>query len=174
MLVKPRHDQICGLISTKGQREIAKMLSLLGIAFTLLLELSGGVAAQAPSPPSSRNSGPSAKTELFRSGENATAQVHIGPNNKPCLNFLAYVEQQKVNNNIFNHVITVTNECSLIIKVDLCYYKSQRCTSIAVPAYGRKEVTLGIMPAMKDFRFQYKEKFDQGSVLGSPGIRLGP
>jgi len=143
------------------------------------LGLSSIVAAQTPSPLSGSHSSPilggpsgatsSAKIELFGNGQNATTQMHVGPTNKPCLTFQGYVEQQKINNNLFNHLIIVSNECSQVIKVDLCYYKSQHCTSITVASYGRKEVTLGIMPAMKDFRFDYREQFDQGSVLGGAG-----
>jgi len=44
----------------------------------------------------------------------------------------------------------------------VCYYQSQQCVPLDVPAYGRKEVVLGIMPAMNQFQFEYRESFNQG------------
>ena len=59
-------------------------------------------------------------------------------------------------------MILANNDCSQVIKLKVCYYQSQRCVPFAVPPYGRKEVVLGIMPAMKEFQFEYREQFDLG------------
>ena len=110
---------------------------------------------------------PPVRLPLFSGSQNATIQMHRGPTGKPCLNVQGYVQQQVVNPNIFNHMIMVSNDCSQPIKMQVCYYQSQHCTPVEVPGYGRKDATLGIMPAMKDFRFEYREQFDQGPGFGT-------
>jgi hypothetical protein len=30
---------------------------------------------------------------------------------------------------------------------------------LTIPAYSRREIVLGIMPAMKEFRYEYREQF---------------
>lgn len=93
---------------------------------------------------------------------NTPAHIHLGPTGQPCLTMGGVAEQQTMNPNIYNHMIIGLNACSQSIKVKVCYYGSDdNCTKLDVPAYGRKEALLGIMPAMKDFRFQYTEQFDQ-------------
>jgi hypothetical protein len=93
-------------------------------------------------------------------------KLHLGPTGKPCLKVEGHVKAQTMNPNIFNHMITVRNDCSQPIKMQVCYYQSQHCAPLEVPGYGRKEATLGIMPAMKEFRFEYREQFGQGLGFG--------
>jgi hypothetical protein len=121
----------------------------------------GGVGVTAPRTPPS----------LFSGSQDSTARVHPGPYGKPCVSVSGYVRPQLINDNIFDHIITANNDCSQPIKIHVCYYQSQYCTLIEVPPYGRKEALLGIMPAMKEFRFEYKEQFDQGSIFGGAGTR---
>jgi hypothetical protein len=96
------------------------------------------------------------------SSPNQPAQIHTGPTGKACLSVVGQAQEQTVNPNIFDHVIVASNDCSRPIQIRVCYYQSQECTLIDVPSYGHKEAVLGIMPAMKDFRFEYTEKFDRG------------
>jgi hypothetical protein len=129
------------------------------------------VAPGADSPPSVGGTGamrPPAQLHLFNGSQN-TAKMHLGPTGKPCLSVQGYGQQQAVNPNIFTHMITVSNDCSQAIKVQVCYYQSEQCRAIDVPGYAHKETPLGIMPAMKDFRFEYREQFDQGSGFGGAG-----
>lgn len=177
MEVKRQHRRLGLLIKSHGQSAGIKTLPLFGVVVAILVGLSKMVAAQALPPPIASSSGANlgatggtpAKMPLFSSGQNATTQVHVGPNNRPCLTFLGYAQQQKINPNMFSHMILVSNECGQRIKIQLCYYQTQHCTSITVPLYGREEAILGVMPAMKDFRFEYREQFDQNSVFGGAG-----
>jgi len=158
------------------------MEALTPVVLVLGLLLGGSLAAaQGLSPPGDDNSRPILggagvlpPTQLpsFSGSQNATVRMHSDPTGKPCVKILGYAQQQVVNKNIFDHMISASNNCSQTITVHVCYYQSQHCTSIDVPAYGRKEALLGIMPAMKDFRFEYTEKFDQGSVFGGAGFRF--
>jgi hypothetical protein len=157
------------------------MLLRLGMAFPLLFGLNSLGAAQGLTPFGSNSSTalgaaggilPPTRSPLFSGSHDAPIHMHTGPTGKLCLTVLGYAAEQVINPNIFTHIISVSNDCSQAIKIQVCYYQSHDCTTIDVPGYGRKEATLGIMPAMKDFRFEYKEQFDQGSVFGGAGMRL--
>jgi hypothetical protein len=113
---------------------------------------------------------PPAQLSILNGAQAAGARMHSGPTGKPCLTVQGYAQQQTINPNIFEHIISASNDCSQLIKTQVCYYQSQQCIQIDVPPYGRKESVLGIMPAMKQFRFEYREKFDQG--MGGLGTGL--
>jgi hypothetical protein len=87
------------------------------------------------------------------------AKVHLDPIGKPCLAVRGSSAAGKINPNVFNHMIDVTNACPQRIKMQVCYYQSQHCVAVDVPPYGRQQAVLGVMPAMKDFRFEYREQF---------------
>jgi hypothetical protein len=93
------------------------------------------------------------------SGSQDAARKHKSPTGQPCLTVRGFARQQIINKTIFDHMITAMNACSELIKLQVCYYKSQHCVPVAVPSYGRKEVVLGIFPGMEDFRFEYREQF---------------
>ena len=86
--------------------------------------------------------------------------MHLGPTGKPCLSVNGGAEPQIVNPKIFTHMIMASNNCSQLIKIQVCYYQSQQCVPLEVPGYGRKEIVLGIMPSMNQFRFEYRELFN--------------
>ena len=90
---------------------------------------------------------------------NPAAKFHKDPTGLPCLSFKGLARPQRINANVIDHVIKTNNRCSSIIRVDICYYKSTRCVTEQIPPYAQKETILGIMPNVKDFRFEYKEKF---------------
>jgi len=113
---------------------------------------------------------PAAQLPLLSGTQNVGAKKHYGPTGAPCLTVNGNAVPQIVNPNIFTHMIMGNNNCSQPIKVQVCYYQSQQCVPLIVPAYGRKEIVLGIMPAMDQFRFEYRELFDQG--MGGLGVGL--
>jgi hypothetical protein len=88
-----------------------------------------------------------------------SAKVHLGPTGKPCLGVSGSARPQSINRSIFYHMIFITNACSQPIKFQLCYFGTTNCKSMDVAGYGRQETVLGIMPAMRDFRYQYREQF---------------
>jgi hypothetical protein len=46
-----------------------------------------------------------------------------------------------------------------IIKVRVCYYKTDHCIDMDVPAWEKKESVPAIFPALKRFQFDVKEQF---------------
>ncbi len=78
---------------------------------------------------------------------------------KPCLSVGAYARPHTVNPNLYDHVITVINNCPQRIAMQACYYRSPECIRIEIPGNERKEAVLGTLPAAKDFRFEFREKF---------------
>jgi hypothetical protein len=84
---------------------------------------------------------------------------HRGPAGQPCLAVGGFARPQIVNPNLYDHVIVAENSCAQRINLQVCYYQSQDCVPMDVPGGERKEIILGVMPAEKDFRFEFREKF---------------
>lgn len=142
----------------------------------LLLKWESGAAAQGLTSPVGTNSAPILRgpnmpppTQLPMLNGSHGARVHLGPTGKPCLTVLGDAKPQTINPRIFTHMVIASNDCSMPIKIQVCYYESHECVQLDISGYGRKEVVLGIMPAMNSFRFEYREKFD----LGMGGLGAG-
>ena len=99
-------------------------------------------------------------TALLGSTDNLAARRHRSPTGKFCITAVGGARPQKVNPQIFNHIVLATNACGQEIKINVCYYRSEHCVPIYVPAYSDKEVVLGIMPSMSTFRFEFREVFN--------------
>jgi hypothetical protein len=84
---------------------------------------------------------------------------HLASTGKPCLAIQGYAKPELVNKNIYQHLIRAANNCSQIIKVKVCYYKTEDCITMTLPAYASKSSILGIFPALTRFRFEAKEQF---------------
>lgn len=84
---------------------------------------------------------------------------HRDPTGKPCLTVDASARARMSNPNLYEHVVKVTNSCAKLIKLQICYLRSQQCVSVEAPGRGRKEATLGLMPSMKAFRYEFRERF---------------
>jgi hypothetical protein len=148
------------------------------ILLLLFTEYWGGAVAQGLMPSLGTNSapalggaggmGPPTQTPFLNGTQDATVKMHLGPTGKPCLTVFGYAQPQMIDPNIFDHMISAKNDCSQTIKMQVCYYHSQQCIPVDVPPYARKLAVLGIMPAMTQFQFEYREKFEQGiGVFGS-------
>ena len=108
---------------------------------------SGGLAPLAPKPAFGGMSGPS-------------AQLHHDAYGRVCIEIHGYSEPQKTNADIFNHMLLIANECSMLIKLHVCYYQSEHCVDLVAAPYARTLETLGIFPHMQDFRWEYTENFN--------------
>lgn len=102
----------------------------------------------------------------FAGIQSANAKAHMGPDGKPCLSVSGNSVPETLNPHIFKHMVIADNRCSIAIKVQVCYYESSDCTPLSAPPYGRGEAVLGIMPAMSQFRFEYREQFDSMTGFG--------
>lgn len=78
---------------------------------------------------------------------------------KPCLSVSGSGRPHTINPELYDHVVTVSNACPLRIALQICYYRAQDCIAMEVPGGERKEAILGSLPSMKDFRFEFREKF---------------
>jgi hypothetical protein len=87
------------------------------------------------------------------------ARHHRGPTGSACLAIRGYAKPETINKDIYQHLIKATNGCGQAIKFQVCYYKTEHCIDMNVPAWEQKESVLGIFPALKGFRFEVKEQF---------------
>ena len=111
--------------------------------------MSGVVAAQAMAP-TPKKFGASQNTDVLR---------HRDPAGKPCLAIDGSVRAFISNPNLFDHLITATNSCIKPIKMQVCYYRTQQCVAMDVPGRSRKQAILGTLPSVKDFKFEFRERF---------------
>jgi hypothetical protein len=119
------------------------------IAIVFLTVMGGQALGQSPLAPGAG----------FPPVQNDLVRRHLGPTGSPCLAIQGYAKTETVNKNIIQHWIKVTNSCGQAIKVHVCYYKSDHCIDMDVPAWEKKDAVLGIFPALKRFQFEAKEKF---------------
>jgi hypothetical protein len=94
--------------------------------------------------------GASGSNELLR---------HRGPTGNTCLTVNGYPRSHTVNPNVYDHVIAAVNGCAQRIAIRVCYYRTQDCIPMEIPGNERKEAILGTLPAVRDFRFEFREKF---------------
>jgi hypothetical protein len=108
----------------------------------------GGVGLRVPTEP--LTFGASAGTEILR---------HRSPAGVPCLTVGGLARPHTLSPNVYDHVISVKNSCPQRITMQVCYYKSQDCVPMEIPGGERKEAVLGSLPSMREFRFEFREKF---------------
>lgn len=115
---------------------------------------------------------PPAQLPLISGSQDTAARVHLNPARRPCLTVYGYAKQELNNPHIYQHTIFASSDCAQPIKLRICYYHTQQCVPMVVPAYARKQTILAIMPQMKQFRFEYWEQFDNTpSGLAGTGYR---
>lgn len=92
-------------------------------------------------------------------GAGELAKRHRGLDGQPCIVVTGASRSQTINPDIMEHWVTATNNCGQHIKLNICYYNTQHCVKVDVPAWGRQDTVLGIFPALREFRYQYTELF---------------
>jgi hypothetical protein len=126
------------------------------IFLILLAAVSGSASAQSGTSAAFGGNiptfGASAGTEILR---------HRGPTGNPCLDVGGFARPHTVNKKLYDHVITAQNNCAQSITMQICYYGSQDCLSMDIPGGERKEAILGTLPSIRDFRFEFREKFER-------------
>lgn len=104
--------------------------------------------------------GPPQQLPLISGSQDTASQIHRGPGGKVCLTVYGYAKHQTINPDLYDHVIDASNTCAQPIKLDVCYYHSAHCVRMNVPGYAHQGEILGIMPRIQDFRFEYRERFE--------------
>jgi hypothetical protein len=79
---------------------------------------------------------------------------------KPCLTVNGFARAHTINPNLYDDVISISNSCPRSISVRVCYTGTEDCISVDVPGSEHKEAILGMLPAIKDFDFEFHEKFN--------------
>jgi hypothetical protein len=99
---------------------------------------------------------------LFQSGSvnSQPGSHHLNAFGLRCLQMRAESRPQAVNPNIYNHVVIIQNQCLQLIKVRVCYSKTEHCTTTDVTGLKRKDVVLGIFPSLRYFQYTYEERFN--------------
>ncbi len=135
------------LLAALSLRVDARAQSLFGDSPPPVVNGTGGLTPLAPKPAFGGMSGPS-------------AQLHHDVYGRVCIEIHGYSEPQKTNPDIFNHMLLIANDCSMLIKLHVCYYQSEHCIDVVAAPYARTLETLGIFPHMQDFRWEYSESFN--------------
>jgi hypothetical protein len=138
------------------------VLSLASITLSDLVNAQGVTApAGTPSRPvvGGTTGVPPSQRPLISGSQNLDILRHRDPTGKPCLTVYGSARPHTMNPNLFDHVITASNSCAQLIKIQVCYYQTQQCISVEIPGRMRKQAVLGILPSIKDFRYEFRERF---------------
>ena len=101
-------------------------------------------------------------SELFAQGftsSDIADRKHLDLAGKPCLETSGSAIPLASNPKIQSHLVSLSNHCLDLIKVKLCYYKTDDCTDVDVPGRSHKEQVLGVFPELQQFKYQVKERF---------------
>jgi hypothetical protein len=153
-------------IATTNSRSIFKLL----FASTLILTLtSRGIAgAQSSILPNGMSASifvrtlgapPFPQEARFGLASSTLAHPHLNPSGKPCVTIHPISHAQILNKNIYDHDLLISNECSQKIRLSVCYYHAEHCSTMSVAGYARQQELFGIFPE-KDFRIEYREYLD--------------
>jgi len=72
---------------------------------------------------------------------------------RPCLDVDAASRAHTVNRDVVDHVVSVQNKCSRMIKVKVCYFQTDNCKEFQVQGYSRVDTILGTMNKSWVFRY---------------------
>lgn len=99
------------------------------------------------------------RSTLQAAGTNVELRTHRNALGKPCLDFEAMSRAHLANPDVYDNIVSIRNQCAQRIVVKLCYFGSEECIDVDVPAFRRKDAVLGVRPQSQFFRYSYKEKF---------------
>ncbi len=77
---------------------------------------------------------------------------------RPCLDVEAAAVPHVVDPQTMDHVVSIRNKCQRLIKAKVCYFNSQTCSELTLPAYKRVDTILGTMRGMKFFRYSIRQR----------------
>jgi hypothetical protein len=135
------------------------LVALLAPLLLPIVALAQGALTGAPDLRRPPGVGPLAAPPPISSSQNTDILRHRDPAGKPCLLVQGMARPHTINPNLFDHVIVAANGCAQLIKMQVCYYRTRQCIPMEVPGKGRREAVLGMMPSMRDFRYEFRERF---------------
>jgi hypothetical protein len=120
-----------------------------------------GVSPGNPARPSFGGTSPSNSPapRIITGSQNTEILRHRDFAGKPCLAIGGFARSHTSNSNLFDHVIEIKNGCAQPIKIQICYRDTQQCINLEVAGHATREGVLGMMPSLKDFQFEFREKF---------------
>lgn len=74
---------------------------------------------------------------------------------RPCLDVEAAARKRFGGSDMMDHVVSIKNNCPKLIKIKLCYYKSESCLPVELQAYKRVDSILGSSRGSNFFRYSY-------------------
>jgi hypothetical protein len=125
-----------------------------GFVFLAAVGYGGGVR---PAQAASYSNSGAVLPQAMRSGENVNDQTQRDPFRKECLSMHSSSHAHVINPQVFDHMISATNSCFRVIKLRVCYFKTEHCIDMTVPSQQRKDAILGSYPALQMFRYTYVE-----------------
>lgn len=78
--------------------------------------------------------------------------------NRPCLDVQAMARAHVVNPQIIDHVVSIKNNCHMVIKVKVCYLGAENCKLVEVQAYKRVDTALGSMNGSRFFQYIIRQQ----------------
>jgi len=97
--------------------------------------------------------------QVIRGSQNTEVLRHRDFAGKPCLDIGGFARAHLNNPKLFDHVISIKNNCPQSLKTEICYLRSRDCINMDVPGHKSKESILGTLPSIKDFQFEFRERF---------------
>jgi hypothetical protein len=104
----------------------------------------GGTYGMPPPPPNPFSTITGSKGQKTASGQ-------------PCIHVAGAARPQIIDPHIYDHLVFITNDCGVTIRVQVCYLQSSSCIKVIVKGYEKTLKTLGIAPGIKDFRYESRE-----------------
>jgi hypothetical protein len=95
----------------------------------------------------------------FGMASSTLAKPHLSPSGRPCVTIHPISRAQILNRNIYDHSLLIGNECNQKIRLSVCYYHVDNCSTMSIAGYARQLELFGIFPE-KDFRIEYREYLD--------------
>jgi hypothetical protein len=134
------------LVRAMGQRGACVQAQPVG---QLSAPVVGGTAGLGTLPP----------PKIITGSQDLEIMRHRNFTGKACLEIGGYARPLQTDSRVLDHIIVANSICPQPLKVQVCYFGSRECIEIQVPGYGRKEAILGTLAGMKDFRYEFRERF---------------
>jgi hypothetical protein len=139
------------------------------IVAALLVGLPAALRAQDDAtPPPGTLSGPSfggtspsisPPPRIITGSQNADILRHRDFAGKPCLGIGGFARAHTGDSKLFDHMIEIKNNCSQSIRTQVCYLHTQECITLEVAGHMTKQGILGTLPSIKDFQYEFRERF---------------